>query len=142
MDPVPPSLEEVRSAPLGPLEQQIHQAVWMRGSATVREVLQDGRIWQTYSTVLTTMDRLFRKGLLGRISEGKAFRYWVRCSPEELQRRTAVSGLRQLLRTHDAALHLSFFVEAVGEQGEGLLDELHELVERRRAELLLKKGDK
>ena len=141
MDPVDPNLEEVLSAPLGPLEQQIHNAVWMRGSATVREVLQDGSIWQTYSTVLTTMDRLFRKGLLGRISEGKAFRYWVRCSPEELQRRTTVSGLRALLRTHDAALHLSYFVEAVGEQDEKLLDELQALVERRRAELMAKKGD-
>ncbi|MGB8771279.1 MAG: BlaI/MecI/CopY family transcriptional regulator [Candidatus Korobacteraceae bacterium] len=141
MDPVDPSLEDAIATPLGPLEQQIHRAVWMRGPATVREVLQDRSIWQTYSTVLTTMDRLFRKGLLGRISEGKAFRYWVRCSPEELQRRTAVSGLRQLLRTEHAALHLSYFVEAVGEQDEKLLDELQALVERHRAELLLKKSD-
>jgi BlaI family penicillinase repressor len=142
MDPLDRTLEDALAAPLGPLEQQIHRAVWMRGTATVREVLQDGTIWQTYSTVLTTMDRLFRKGLLSRISEGKAFRYWVRCSPEELQRRTAVSGLRQLLRTEDATLHLSYFVEAVGAQDEKLLDELQALVERQRAELQLKKGDK
>lgn len=113
----------------------------MRGTATVREVLQDRSIWQTYNTVLTTMDRLFRKGLLGRLNEGKAFRYWVRCSPEEIQRRTAVSGLRELLRTERATLHLSYFVEAVGEQDEKLLDELQALVERHRAELLLKKGE-
>lgn len=142
MEPVDPNLEYALSMPLGPLEQQIHRAVWMRGSATVREVLQDGSIWQTYSTVLTTVDRLFRKGLMGRVSEGKAFRYWVRCSPEELQRRATVSGLRKLLRTQDAALHLSYFVEAVGEQDEKLLDELQALVERRRAEMLNKKGDK
>lgn len=141
MDPAYPSRDETPAIPLGPLEQQIHRAVWLRGSATVREVLQDRSIWQRYSTVLTTMDRLFRKGLLGRASEGKAFRYWVRCSPEELQRRTAVSGLRQLLRTQDAALHLSYFVEAVGEHDEKLLDQLQELVERQRAEILLKKGD-
>ena len=140
MDPLDPTLDDALAVPLGPLEQQIHRAVWMRGSATVREVLQDTTIWQTYSTVLTTMDRLFRKGLLGRISEGKAFRYWVRCSPEELQRRTAVSGLRGLLRTHDAALHLSYFVEAVGAEDEKLLDELQALVERQRAEL--KRGEK
>jgi predicted transcriptional regulator len=142
MESVDPSLEHAAALALGPLEQQIHRAVWMRGTATVREVLQDGSIWQTYSTVLTTMDRLFRKGLLGRTSEGKAFRYWVRCSPEELQRRTAVSGLRQLLRTQHAALHLSYFVEAVGEQDEALLDELQTLVERQRAERLLRRSDK
>jgi predicted transcriptional regulator len=139
MDPVDPKLEDALAAPLGPLERQIHRALWMRGTATVREVLQDRSIWQTYSTVLTTMHRLFRKGLLGRVCEGKAFRYWVRCSPEELQRRSVASGLRQLLRTQHAALHLSFFVEAVGAQDEKLLDELQTLVERQRAELRLKK---
>ncbi len=83
------------------------------------------------------MNRLYRKGLLSRISDGKAFRYWVRCSPDELQRRTAVSGLRQLLRTQDAGLHLSYFVEEVGQCDEKVLDELQTLVERQRAELLL-----
>jgi predicted transcriptional regulator len=142
MDSVNRSLEEAQATTsLGPLERQIHRAVWMRGPATVREVSQDRSIWQTYSTVLTTMDRLFRKGLLTRIAEGKAFRYWVRCSPEELQRRNAVSGLRQVLHTQDVALHLSYFVEAVGQVDEKLLDELQALVERKRAELLLRKSD-
>jgi predicted transcriptional regulator len=140
MDPLPPPSTEGLTAPLGPLEQQIHHAVWMRGTATVREILQDSSIWQTYSTVLTTMDRLFRKGLLGRTPHGKAFRYWVQCSPEELQRRNAVSGLRRLLRTEDAALHLSYFVEAVGAEDEKLLDALQAMVERQRAEL--KRGEK
>ena len=39
-----------------------------------REVLQDRSMWQRYSTVPTTMDRLFRKGLLRPTNEGKAFR--------------------------------------------------------------------
>lgn len=141
MDPLDRTLDDAPAPPLGPLEQQVHRVVWMRGTATVREVLLDRSIWQTYSTVLTTMDRLFRKGLLSRISEGKAFRYWVRCSPDELQRRTAVSGLLQLLRTQDAALHLSYFVEEVGQCDEKLLDELQTLVERQRAELLLKRRE-
>jgi len=142
MDSHDPSLESSLGAPLGPLERQIHRAVWERRSATVREVLQDGTIWQTYSTIMTTMDRLFRKGLLGRVLEGKAFRYWARYSPEEFDRETAVSGLCQLLRSEHASLHLSYFVEAVGEQDEKLLDELQALVEHQRAELLLKKGEK
>jgi len=139
MDPADHSLENAWAVRLGPLEERIHRSVWMRGTATVREVLQERSIWQRYSTILTTMDRLFRKGLLGRVAEGKAFRYWVRCSPEELQRRSSVLGLRQLLRTQQAALHLSYFVEAVAAEDETLLDELQALVERQRAELLLKK---
>src|SRR5271165_6190123 len=112
MDSHDPSLESSLGAPLGPLERQIHHAVWARGTATVREVLEDGTIWQTYSTIMTTMDRLFRKGLLGRVLEGKAFRYSARCSPEELERVAAVHGIRQLLGSEYASLHLSYFVEA------------------------------
>jgi len=126
---------------LGPLERQIHHAVWARGPATVREVLEDSTIWQSYSTIMTTMDRLFRKGLLDRVLEGKAFRYAARYSPEELERVAAMKGIRQLLGSEYASLHLSYFVEAVGVQDEKLLDELQALVERQRAELQLKKGE-
>ncbi len=141
MDPLDPSLENTAAAArLGPLERQIHQAVWTRGSATVREVLEDGTIWQSYSTIMTTMDRLFRKGLMGRVLEGKAFRYTARHSPEEVERMAAMSGIRQLLGSEYASLHLSYLVEAVGAQDEKMLDELQALVERQRTELQLKKG--
>jgi predicted transcriptional regulator len=140
MDPLHSIFEAAPAAHLGPLERQVHHAVWARGTATVSEVLQDRTIWQTYNTILTTMDRLFRKGLLGRVLEGKAFRYSARYSPEELERVAAVGGIRQLLGSEHALLHLSYFVEAVGAQDEKLLEELHALVERQRAELLLRKG--
>ncbi len=125
---------------LGPLERQIHHAVWARGTATVREVLEDGTIWQTYNTIMTTMDRLFRKGLLGRVLEGKAFRYSAQYSPEEIERVAAMRGIQQLLGSEYTSLHLSYFVEAVSAQDEKLLEELRSLVERQRAELQLKKG--
>ena len=136
------NLENPLTALLGPLERQIHLAVWELGTATVREVLQDGSIWQRYNTIMTTMDRLFHKGLLDRVLEGKAFRYSARCSPEEFDRQTTVSGLRQLLRSERASLHLSYFVEAVSAEDEKLLDELQALVQRQREELLFKKGEK
>jgi len=137
------SFEDVVLAdPLGPLERQVHRAVWQRGSATVREIIQDRTIWQRYSTILTTMDRLFRKGFFSRVQEGKAFRYVARFSPEELERLAAVRGIRHLLKSEHASLHLSYFVGVVGEHDEKLLDELQALVERQRAELRLKKGER
>jgi predicted transcriptional regulator len=142
MDPLHSFSETTPTARLGPLERQIHHAVWMRGTATVREVLEDGTIWQTYTTIMTTMDRLFRKGLLVRVQEGKAFRYSARYSPEELERLAAMNGIRRLLGSEHASLHLSYFVEAVSAQDEKLLEELQTLVERQRAELQLKKGEK
>jgi predicted transcriptional regulator len=127
------------SIQLGPLERKVLQAVWARGSATVREVRKDGTIWQTYPTIMTTMDRLFKKGVLDRVADGRAFRYSARYTPVELERQAAVNGMRQLLQSEDASLHLSYLVEAVSTQDNKLLDELQSLVERQRAQL--KKGD-
>jgi predicted transcriptional regulator len=127
--------ETPRLAQLGPLERQVLRAVWVRGTATVREVREDGEIWQTYPTIMTTMDRLFKKGLLDRIADGRAFRYSARYGPEELERVAAVNGLRKLLDSEYASLHLSYLVEAVSAQDAKLLDELQSLVERQRAQL-------
>lgn len=121
---------------LGPLERQLLQQLWQHGSATVRELLADGKIDLAYTTVMTTVDRLFKKGLLDRIAEGRAFRYTPRHSSEELQRVTALESLVQLLRSGSPSpLPLSYLVEALTAHDEQLLDELQVLVERKRREL-------
>jgi len=121
---------------LGPFEQQVLQKLWLHGSATVRELLADGTIRQAYTTVMTTVDRLYKKGLLDRVAEGRAFRYTPRQTPEELQRVAALEGIRQLLGSGDASsLPLSYLVEALSAHDAQLLDELQLLVERKRREL-------
>src|SRR5271156_1113857 len=121
---------------LGPFEQQLLQKLWAQGSATVRELLADGKIHQAYTTVMTTVDRLYKKGLLDRVAEGRAFRYTPRHTPEELQRSTALESIRQLLGSGDASsLPLSYLVEALSTHDAQLLDELQLLVERKRREL-------
>jgi predicted transcriptional regulator len=139
MSNVFPFIERGPGANLGPLERQVLKAVWAHRTATVRELLEAGNIWQTYPTIMTTMDRLFKKGLLDRVLEGRAFRYSPRYTPEELERLASVSGIRQLLSSERASLHLSYLVEAVGAHGEALLDELQSLIEQRKAEL--RKGE-
>jgi predicted transcriptional regulator len=121
---------------LGPFEQQLLQELWKHGSATIRELISDGKIHQAYTTVMTTVDRLYKKGLLTRVVEGRAFRYTPRHSAEELQRVTALESIRQLLGSGDAsALPLSYLVEALSAHDSQLLDELQLLVERKRREL-------
>jgi predicted transcriptional regulator len=121
---------------LGPLEQRMLDALWARGSATVRELLENSLPELAYTTVMTTLDRLFKKGLLTRSEEGRAFRYVPRFSREELQRQAAVHAFRQLLDASPASsLPLSFLVEILGERDAQLLDDLRELVERKRREL-------
>lgn len=112
------------------------QELWSHGSATVRELLADGQIHQAYTTVMTTLDRLYKKGLLNRVAEGRAFRYTPRHTSEELQRVTALESIRQLLGSGDArSLPLSYLVEALSSHDSKLLDELQLLVERKRREL-------
>jgi len=124
------------SPQLGPLEQQVLQALWSRGNATVRELLEDKNITQAYTTVMTTLDRLYKKQLLDRVSEGRAFRYSPRQTADELRRVAAVEGIRQLLGSGDtSSLPLSYLVEALSTHDAQLLDELHVLVERKRREL-------
>ena len=128
------------TARLGPLERQLMQALWSRGNATVRELLDDEDITQAYTTVMTTLDRLYKKKLLDRVAEGRAFRYTPCQSPDEMRRVAVIEGIRQLLGSADSsALPLSYLVEAVSEHDAELLDELQALVERKRREL--KKAD-
>src|SRR5437868_841239 len=99
---------------LGPLEQQILRALWSRGNATVRELLEDKNITQAYTTVMTTLDRLYKKRFLDRVCEGRAFRYSPRQTAEELRQVAAVEGIRQLLASGDASsLPLSYLVDAL-----------------------------
>ena len=131
----PPFRETARQ--LGPLEQRLLDALWARGSATVRELVDGGCRDLAYTTVMTTLDRLFKKGVLTRSEEGRAFRYVARFSRDELRREAAGYAFRQLLDASPASsLPLSFLVEILGERDAQLLDDLRKLVERKRRELV------
>lgn len=127
---------------LGPLERKILEAVWSRDgkSLTVRELLADGKISLAYTTVMTTLDRLFKKGLLQRTEEGRAFRYSAQCAPTEISRLVAVAGMRRWIESSQpSSLPLSYFVEAITSHDARLLDELRVLVEQKRQELKRRK---
>jgi len=121
---------------LGPLELQLMQSLWDRGNATVRELLDDGNLQLAYTTVMTTLDRLYKKELLDRVAEGRAFRYSPRHSQQELERAAAGETIRHLLGASDpATLPLSYLVEAVSEHDARLLDELQRLLDEKRRAL-------
>ena len=121
---------------LGPLEQGLLEALWSRGTATVRELLQEGYQDLAYTTVMTTLDRLYKKNLLTREAEGRAFRYAPRVTREELHMEVAGEAFRQLLDASPAAsLPLSYLVEILTERDAQLLDSLREVVERKRRQL-------
>jgi predicted transcriptional regulator len=121
---------------LGPLERRILEEVWSRKSLTVRELVADGKLGLAYTTIMTTLDRLYKKGLLDRAEEGRAFRYSARCTPADLPRFVAVAKMRQWIEsTSPSFLPLSYFVEAVSHHDVKLLDDLRDLIESKRAQL-------
>jgi predicted transcriptional regulator len=70
---------------LGELEAAVMDAVWVRsGSTTVRDILDDliGR-QLAYTTVMTVMHNLYRKGLLSRVMVGRSWSYAAALSRSE-----------------------------------------------------------
>jgi predicted transcriptional regulator len=128
-------LRSASKTQLGPLEQELLQKLWDCQSATVRELLDGGQMQLAYTTVMTTLDRLYKKDLLDRVAEGRAFRYSPRYSKEDLQMRAAGEAIRDLLRSDPSSMPLSCLVEAVSEHDAQALDELQQLIEVKRREL-------
>ncbi len=111
------------------------EVLWRSGPVQVRDVCArlKGSPALAYTTVMTTLDRLFKKGLLARHKEGQAFVYEPALSRDEYKRRIVeqtVSGL--MSRASDAAPVLAAFVDAAAEVDEENLRRLEELIAERR----------
>ncbi len=100
----------------GELEATVMDTLWNRGEvSTVRDVhahlAKHRRI--AYTTVMSTMDNLHRKGWLARRQVGKAYHYWPTLSREEhsanLMREAFEGG-------GDVELLLTFFVEQMTDE--------------------------
>jgi len=110
--------------------------LWSRGNATVRELVETSFHDLAYTTVMTTLDRLYKKGLLARSEEGRAFRYVTRFTREQMQQDVASQAFRHLLDANPvSSLPLSLLVEILSERDAKLLDDLGRLVEDKRRQL-------
>ena len=116
----------------GPLEWRVLEALWSRdASASVRD-LQPDFPDIAYTTLMTTLDRLHRKGVLERRKDGRAFLYRPVSSREQMESGLVTRALQPLLEGQDPRPILSFFVEEVSRQDQRLLDELERLVREKR----------
>ena len=119
---------------LGTLERAVMEVVWTRTPVTAREVCDrmTGSGERAYTTVMTTMDRLFRKGLLTREKDGLAWRYASKLSKADFERALAGSLASDILASHGENA-LAAFIDAAAEVDEALLDRLRQLIEERRS---------
>ncbi|HYL77658.1 MAG TPA: BlaI/MecI/CopY family transcriptional regulator, partial [Bryobacteraceae bacterium] len=90
-----------------------------------------------YTTVMTTLDRLFKKGLLHRRKSERAFLYSARFTRREWEQRRAGELLAGFLAGPKPAsdLLISCLLEAAGEHDHALLDELERKIKAKRREL-------
>ena len=119
--------------PLGTLETAVMSVVWRHSPVTAREVCErmTGAKERAYTTIMTTMDRLHRKGLLLREKDGLAWRYTPALGKGEFERALADGLVAGILQSHGETA-LSAFVEAAADVDEALLDRLSQLIEARR----------
>src|SRR5258708_22330372 len=66
---------EVASLALGKLERQVLNETWRRGEVSVRDIYVAFEERIAYTTLMTTLDRLYKKRLLVRRKDRRAFFY-------------------------------------------------------------------
>jgi predicted transcriptional regulator len=117
-------LFKLRTTPfdLGHLEAKVMEILWARGESTVRDVVDRMTRPLAYTTVMTTLDRLFKKGLLDRRKEDRAFYYSAQFSRNEWE-------------TKRADTLISCLVESAGSQDTALLEDLESRIRMKRIEL-------
>ena len=115
----------------GELEAVVMDRVWEHGGpVTVRELFDELRRERAiaYTTVMSTMDNLHRKGWLARDKDGKAYRYTAVASRDEYSARLMREAMAE---AGDTEAVLGHFVAAMdGEQSEVLRAVLDKLTGR------------
>lgn len=111
------------------------EVMWRSGARAVRDVCcrLTGGPPLAYTTVMTTLDRLYKKGLLVRHKDGAAFVYEPAMTRDEYRCRiveSTISGLME--KSSDADPVLAAFVDAAAHIDEENLRRLETLIAERR----------
>jgi predicted transcriptional regulator len=122
---------------MGRLEIAVMEILWATGESNVHDVA--GRLNRplAYTTVMTTLDRLYKKGLLDRRKSDRAFLYAPKLTKPEWARKRAGDFLSAFLAGPQPSgdLLISCLVDVVGHQDAALLDELERKIRLKRKEL-------
>lgn len=100
--------------PMGSLEADVLDVLWRAdGPLTPAQVLDDLNADLAYTTVMTILSRLWRKGLADRTKQGRAYAYAASLSESDL----AASRMRDALSgTSDRTATMSRFVDGLNKR--------------------------
>ena len=136
--PEPSSSPHPEAAPAGALgrrEREVLAVLREFGSATVQQVAEHLDTELAYTTVMTTLDRLFRKGLVQREKVNRAFVYVPTLSARDLEEHRAAHLIRRFFSESDSEPDIlaSCLIDAVHEYDTALLDQLESSIRSARA---------
>ena len=116
LGPARASADEGDEKFLGPLESAVMDRLWKRGSATVRDIVDDLARTRSlaYTTVMTIMTRLHAKGLLQRVREGKTYVYRPAFTKDEHRERISRELVRGLVNAFGDVALAQFAAELDG----------------------------
>jgi len=128
---------EVASLALGKLERQVLEQTWQWGEVSVRDVYVAFEERVAYTTLMTTLDRLYKKQILDRRKDGRAFLYSPTVSNEEFEHGIREDVIDGLLGRGAEGIQpvLACIVDTVSERDRKSLDELERLVKEKKREL-------
>src|SRR5450756_1107560 len=86
---------EAPAVRLGWREREVMTVLWQRGSASVQQVTHQLSTALAYTTVMTTLDRLFKKGLVRREKRNRAFVYSTAFSAKQVEGQRASELIRR-----------------------------------------------
>jgi predicted transcriptional regulator len=123
---------------LGQLEAGVMGVIWDSAEPLCVDEVRSGLAERqnkdaAYTTIMTTLDRLYKKGFLARERRGKAYYYRAKVSRSELGSNVTKQVIDGLLTTF-AEPAISYFVEALGDSDPEKLDSLAALIEQKRSE--------
>jgi predicted transcriptional regulator len=120
---------------LGRREREVMSVLWESGAASVQQVAMRMGSGLAYTTVMTTLDRLFRKGLLRREKRNRAFIYSAVLSAKDVEGRRAADMIRRFFGESNMQpeVLISCLIDAVHHYDTELLDHLDSRIRSARA---------
>ena len=118
---------------LGDIERLVMDILWSRVEVTGREVLEEIQKERplAFTTILTVMDRLLKKGLIKRKKMGGVFVYAPSISRDEFVKQVSEEVLQGILDI-SASSAASSFVDILYKTSPDEMDRLSRLIEERK----------
>ncbi len=122
-----------KPSPFGELEEKVMDILWNKGNATVKEINEElskkGEKY-AYTTIMTILDRLYKKGILDRKKEGKGYRYTPKLSREEFEEMVTEKVISEIVKANPSTA-VAAFGGVIEELSEEEIKKLKEIIDKK-----------